>query len=802
MGDLPQKSTGDALAQDIAYADISEQTMNDGDDTASRQEERQRLREAHSQKHPLTVERLGQKLLHNKKSTPNYEPVITMDHDWRYTKHLKTAALALANDGFFVFPCRPQDILDENGKVVKGAKAPLTKNGCYDATIDPEQITGWWHQHRRPDALIGIRTGMIGGIWVLDADIPKRREDGTMSGDGIAELKQLEAKFGPLPETYTVKTPRGGYHYYFKMPDGVTIKNDASTKVGPGIDVRGEGGHVVAPPSMMADGRKYEAIDNGFLPTDAAFAPPWLIELVTSDGSKKSFEKLDAKGWAHRILGRKCEEIVEAEEGTRNDTLNRVAFSVGGLVGEGALDRSAAHDALLDAARKCGLPEDEARKTINSGLSSGAGEKSHQPLFPDWSKSGPIKESIDNVRAMLSWMGVKLRHNQFTERAEMSGFQDYTLLNDNAWKELWAVAREYGFQPGKVFLADALEAIALQEKYHPVKEYFESLEWDGVKRLDKLFIDYAGAEDNEYVRAVSAKPLIAAVRRIYEPGTKFDTMPVIESKQGTGKSTMLQILAVRDEWFADGLSLTDSTKEVIEQVEGCLIVEIQELAGMSHADVNRVKPLISRRFDKARKAYGRFTTNLPRQFVLFATTNPGDKPAYLKDKTGNRRFWPVKIRDEPEIDFASFKRDRDQLWAEAVHRHKAGESLILPKRLWDFAKTEQQKRVAEHPWVAILEDAFEENDEPMLGKVRVEDVWRLLGKNDAPKLIYEMTDLGEAMKKLGWEHTRLRFGKKRAYCYVRGAPPYREITVSAGLGNKPIVSYAKPIPEKEEDREY
>jgi hypothetical protein len=789
MGDLPQKHTRDALAQDIAYTDASEQNMNDvaevanDDDGATRQEERQRLRDAHSQKHPLTVERLGQKLLHNKKSTPNYEPVITMDHDWRYTKHLTTAALALANDGFFLFPCRPQDTPDG-----KKAKEPLVK-WKDAATIDPNQISVWWSQHRRPDALIGVRTGLIGGVWVLDID--------TKNADGITELRKLEAKFGALPATYTVRTPSGGYHYYFKMPDGITIKNSAS-KIAPGIDVRGENGYVIAAPSMMADGRKYEAVDNGFLASDAVFAPPWLIERVTSDGSKKSFQKIDAKGWAHRILVRKCEELAKTDEGSRNVTLNKIAFHVGMLVGQGALDRSAVFDALLEAARKCGQEDGEARKTINSGLNSGAEEKSNQPLFPEWSKYGPKPNHIDNVRAMLSWMGVKLRYNLFIERAEIYGFQDYTLLNDNAWAELWSAAFEYGFQPSKEFLANALVAIALQDKYHPVKDYFESLEWDGVKRLDKLFIDYAGAEDNEYVRAVSSKPLIAAVRRIYQPGTQFDTMPVIEGPQGSGKSTMLRILALRDEWFADGLSLTDSTKEVIEQVEGCFIVEIQELAGMSHADVNRVKPLISRRFDKARKAYGRFTANMARQFVFFATTNPGDKPSYLKDKTGNRRFWPVATGDE--IDLASLKRDRDQLWAEAVHRHKAGESIFLPKRLWEFARVEQDKRVAEHPWVQTLDEAFGD----MLGRVEVEDVWRLLGMPEGGRREqYHVEHLGAAMRKLGWEHGRKWKGPEhRPYCYRRGAPPYKDIEVVALRGEKPIVRYAKQIPEKEEDREY
>jgi hypothetical protein len=266
-------------------------------------------------------------------------------------------------------------------------------------------------------------------------------------------------------------------------------------------------------------------------------------------------------------------------------------------------------------------------------------------------------------------------------------------------------------------------------------------------------------------------------------------MPVLEStKQGAGKSTMLRILAIRDEWFADGLSLTDKTKEVIEQVEGCLIVEIQELKGMRHNEVENTKALLSRTHDKARKAYGRFTTNLPRQFVLFATTNPGDKPSYLKDKTGNRRFWPVKTSDE--IDLASLQRDRDQIWAEAVHRHKRGESLLLPRPLWGFAQAEQEKRVAEHPWV----------HDPMLGKVRVEDVWAILGKKDGPRSTFEMTDLGEAMKKLGWSHDRLRFDKKRAYCYVRGAPPYKEIEVIAVYGEKPWIRYVKS--QSKEEREF
>jgi predicted P-loop ATPase len=289
------------------------------------------------------------------------------------------------------------------------------------------------------------------------------------------------------------------------------------------------------------------------------------------------------------------------------------------------------------------------------------------------------------------------------------------------------------------------------------------------------------------------------VRRIYVPGTKFDTMPILEGDQGSGKSTMLRLLAVRDDWFADGLPLGARAKEVIEQVEGCLIVEIQELVGLGHADVNKVKALLSRTHDKDRKSYGRFTTNLARQFVFFATTNPSEK-GYLKDKTGNRRFWPIKVRNVADggIDLDSLKRDRDQLWAEAVHRHRKGESLVLPRHLWDFATAEQEKRVTEHPWVAFLDERLGE----MLGRVQVEDVWQLLGMHEGGRrLQYHVEDMASAMKKLGWEHKQLRKDGKRHYFYVRGAPPFPDIDVIAPKGEKPIVRYSRDKP-KDEDREY
>jgi hypothetical protein len=725
------------------------------------------------------AERLEEEKRQRKRSNLGYRPPLTREHGWQWQKILRTAALSYIEAGFYVFPCRPVDFINQKGEEKK-AKEPLVAGGFKAASNDPNQISRWWSEFAGtglPNALIGLRTGLKGGIWVLDID-PKN--------DGIGSLKMLEAKFGPLPKTYQVRTPSGGSHYYFLMPDGVDLRNSGS-KIAPGIDVRAEGGYVIAPPSMMGDGRKYEAISD----PDYAWAPDWLIQLAISGGSEKSRAKIESRGWAHRRLAKECADVATAGEGTRNDTLNKAAFSVGILVGQEQLARNAAFDALLDAARKCGLEDAGAKATINSGLNAGKDQKSDQPQFPDWTKIGPRRDSIDNVRALLSHAPVQVRYNEFANRAEITGFKGYTALNDNAVDELWSMCHEFGFQTSQEHLRTSLRAISLEGSFHPVRDYFGALEWDGVKRIDEWLTTYLGAGDSEYVRHVGAKMLIAAARRIYRPGTKFDQMVVLEGAQGTGKSSALRILAVKDEWFTDNFSLTDDSRKVLEQTEGKFIIEAAEMTGIRKADIEHVKALLSRTEDRARKAYGHFVTEVPRQFIFVGTTNGGEESPYLVDPSGHRRSWPVKTGT---IDLASLRRDVGQLWAEAVQRHQKGETIELPKRLWDAARQEQDKRALEDPWVLALEDGFGD----MQGKVLSEDVWAFMGETVVLRRgQWANHNLGKAMRKLGWERKKLSHRGKYQWHYARGADPYPEITVSVLHGQKPIVRYAKDAPASE-----
>lgn len=226
--------------------------------------------------------------------------------------------------------------------------------------------------------------------------------------------------------------------------------------------------------------------------------------------------------------------------------------------------------------------------------------------------------------------------------------------------------------------------------YHPIREYFAALPpWDGVPRVDTLFIDYLGATDNAYVRAVARKTLCAAYRRVYEPGIKFDYMPVLNGAQGIGKSTFIANLGM--EWFSDSLTLSDmNDKTAAEKLQGYWILEIGELAGMKKADLDKVKAFVSRVDDKYRASFGRRVTSHPRQCVFFGTTN--SENGYLRDITGNRRYWNVKVSGNSK--YKPWQMTPDvvgQIWAEVKILASAGEKLYLTPELEEYAKQEQRE---------------------------------------------------------------------------------------------------------------
>jgi len=236
----------------------------------------------------------------------------------------------------------------------------------------------------------------------------------------------------------------------------------------------------------------------------------------------------------------------------------------------------------------------------------------------------------------------------------------------------------------------AVTKVADDRSYHPIREYLNALPpWDGVPRVETLLPVYLGADDNRYVQAVTRKTLCAAVARILKPGIKFDNILVLNGAQGVGKSTL--ILKLGGEWYSDSLSLTDmNDKTAAEKLQGYWLLEIGELAGMRKADIDKVKAFISRQDDKYRASFGRRVTPHPRQCIFFGTTN--SEKGYLRDVTGNRRFWTVKtpgggLRYTWQLTVEDVK----QIWAEALVYVRAGEKLYLDTDLEELAKLEQRE---------------------------------------------------------------------------------------------------------------
>lgn len=258
--------------------------------------------------------------------------------------------------------------------------------------------------------------------------------------------------------------------------------------------------------------------------------------------------------------------------------------------------------------------------------------------------------------------------------------------NDDANLRVW-LERNYNIT-GKDKINDALAAVLTRHSFHPIRDYLNGLQWDGVPRLDKIVIDYMGAEDSELNRAMSRKHFAAAVARVFQPGCKYDYCLIMAGAEGIGKSTLLSIMG--GDWFNDSITTTEG-KEGMEQLRKAWIIELSELSSIKRSDAEQVKAYLSKRVDIYRAAYGRRVSEHPRQCVFCGTTN---EALFLKGDNGNRRFWviPVNAEQRRYQDWhEALTRDRDQLWAEAAHYYRQGEPLYLPPELEEQAKQRQQE---------------------------------------------------------------------------------------------------------------
>ena len=290
----------------------------------------------------------------------------------------------------------------------------------------------------------------------------------------------------------------------------------------------------------------------------------------------------------------------------------------------------------------------------------------------------------------------------------------------------------------------AVDIVAQECRFHPVRDYLRSKEWDGRPRLAELFTKYFGADDSEYTRAIGRMFLISMVARIFNPGCKVDHLPVIEGPQGILKSTACRILG--GEWFSDNLPEITVGKDAAQHLRGKWLIEISEMHALNRAEATQLKSFISRQVERYRPSYGRKEVHEPRQCVFAGTTN---HDAYLRDETGGRRFWPIKAG---RVDVDALARDRDQLFAEAAAQYQDGTQWWPEKDFErsDIMPQQESRYEADDAWEAIIEGWLGEPEQARFSKVTIGGIARnvlgfdksRIGTADQRRIIKILTSLG------------------------------------------------------------
>ncbi len=346
--------------------------------------------------------------------------------------------------------------------------------------------------------------------------------------------------------------------------------------------------------------------------------------------------------------------------------------------------------------------------------------------------------------------------NEFSEDVEFRKDPEWAnaskgdILNDQDIIQLkYYITKTKDFEPSKQIIGDSCFLAARQHSYHPVKNYIESVQWDGVYRCDEWLINAAGCSDNEYVRMASSKFLIAAVARIYNPGCKFDHMLILEGSQGIGKSTLVENMA--GSWFLD-TNFDHRDKDLIDSMRGVMIVEISELGGMNKKDIDWLKSFLSKKVDRVRLPYAARSKDFKRKCVFVGTYNPSGNNMYLRDDTGNRRFWPVECIGE--INIAYVRDNRAQLWAEALVRFRKSEDYYIQDNVaLEILAGIHEERELEGPMYSTIKEWLKSQ---VNGEVEMNDIiqqgLKINMANRMPRdLLGVQTLIGITMKKLRWK---------------------------------------------------
>jgi hypothetical protein len=558
------------------------------------------------------------------------------DKSSRVSQSNKTKALEyLLTKGFSVIP-------------VGEDKRPLIKwKEFEDRHATEDEIEEWFTKW--PNAGVGIVTGKISGITVVDID--------------VKETPHMTP--GNFPLTFTVSTPSGGSHLYYDYHAGIKTAARVSAQL-PGVDIRNDGGYVVAPPSAG-----YTVVE-GTGHTFAKFPDNQFASGRAKDTNTKvgSFSLTDNVG---------------VTTGGRNDSITKVIGSMLSTVPQGLWvdqvwpviqkinatyspplsheELSRTFESIATKEKQSRVNAEAAREMISSPLQISDIEAIKMRLRR--SKTGMIFKDLANVVFVLE------AHPKYNGKIWFDTFTKKAMFNNRPLKETdtfdvqkW-LQIEMGLEGvSSQCVRDSIDQVAEQHKKSSALEWIESLQWDGKPRVDQWLHRAYGVEDSEYHRMVGRNWLIAIAQRLKWPGSKFDHVLVLQGGQGVRKTTSFEVLG--GGWHVE--TGTDvSSKDFLQGLDGNMIVEFSEGDTLTKSQTTALKMVITRRTDKYRAPYARAVEEHPRQCVFCMTTNEIE---FLKDVTGNRRWWIVRMIPGVEADIDWLKENRDQLFAESYARVK------------------------------------------------------------------------------------------------------------------------------------
>jgi hypothetical protein len=401
------------------------------------------------------------------------------------------------------------------------------------------------------------------------------------------------------------------------------------------------------------------------------------------------------------------------------------------------------------------------------------------------------RDNVDNMRFFLSSLAIDIRFNQWRERIELSGWEwrDWVTLDDTVVAKLRMRASQTGtrFLPGKDFTWDSLLSLAHDNPVDPACEKLDQLEkeWDGSPRLAEWLTKACGVPADAYHRAVGVTTLLGLVARIRCPGIKFDLMPVfVSEKQGTAKSSLARLLALNNDWFVENVALGESAKELVLLLAGKSVAEISEMR--TRGEVEAVKAMISATHDEARPAYGRAPVNRPRRHIFVGTTN---RIEFLEDPTGGRRFLPITVHGEIDLDWV--RANIEQLVGEAAAMQSRGIDIGLPREVWELAGEHQAAATSKSSAEVLLESWFAGDRPCWISPANLVLLLRHALGRDVSRSTYSTT-----MKLIGFASKPRWTGTKTERVWIRGEP--EPLTPgygpTLGLEGRPVLQSSATMP--------